>query len=92
MRLIQQILENHGTPKTARAQNVSLNNPLRLSVRHFPTLIESAGNKKPSQKKCHVHSNNMLGTRSRKDTRYECKDCGKALYLDPCFKDYHYKK
>ena len=27
--LIQQILENHGTPKTTRAQNISLNNPLR---------------------------------------------------------------
>lgn len=28
MNLIQQILENHGTPKTTRAPHVSSNNPL----------------------------------------------------------------
>jgi len=42
--------ENHSMPETTRAQNVSLNNPLKLSAHHLPTLIESSGNKIQSKK------------------------------------------
>lgn len=63
----------------------------RLTERHYPSRIVPSGGKKRVKKKCHVHSQTKLNAQCRKDTAYECRECVKALCLEPCFKDYHTK-
>jgi len=65
--------------------------PTRLTDRHFLSRMQLLEGKSRIQKKCHVHSHTQLGAQCRKDTSFECKECGKALCLEPCFKDYHTK-
>ncbi|KAL4113799.1 hypothetical protein QTP88_017372 [Uroleucon formosanum] len=65
--------------------------PTRLTDYHFLSRMQPLEGKSRIQKKCHVHSHTQLGAQCRKDTSFECKECGKALCLEPCFKDYHTK-
>ncbi|XP_047104586.1 piggyBac transposable element-derived protein 4-like [Schistocerca piceifrons] len=66
----------------------------RLTKRHFLQHIP-ATTKKYAARVCHVcssRSKKQSGKASRKETRYECEQCGVALCLEPCFKIFHTKK
>lgn len=69
----------------------------RLTERHFPSLIpaqEGAKNQRPCRKcvVCNTNSGKRHtggASRKRKETRYWCPDCGKALCVEDCFRRYH---
>ena len=66
----------------------------RLTQRHFLRHIPST-TKKYAARVCHVctsRSKKQTGKASRKETRFECEQCGVALCLENCFKIYHTKK
>jgi hypothetical protein len=69
----------------------------RLTGRHFPSSIlpQPGAKKARPTRACHV-CNVAVGkrkepgtSRQRKETRFECKICGKALCIVPCFERYH---
>lgn len=61
----------------------NIDNPTRLTERHFPSLYTSKG--KNRSRRCVVCSTNNR----RSESRYECKDCNVGLCIDPCFRLYH---
>lgn len=89
--VVRQLLEVHSAPRPAPGghRRAGAENPLRLTARHFPGLIPSTAAKKYAQKPCHVCRTTLLRPKVRKDSRYECTQCGVALCLIPCFEQYH---
>lgn len=64
--------------------------PSRLSERHFPKKFQACGSTTAlTRRRCVVCSRSVLKPRVRKETRYECRDCKKALCIVPCFEEYH---
>lgn len=97
LKLIEQLLQTYssGTVNISQSRpgrKIIGDYPTRLTERHFPSRIIPPEGKSRIQKKCHVHSQTKLDAQCRKDTAYECKECGKALCLEPCFQNYHTKQ
>ena len=79
----------------------SVANSLRLTQRHFiQKLIPKDGAKKrrvskrcvvcnPAEKEILASQGVAAGTRPGRETSYECKQCLKALCVEPCFELYH---
>ncbi|XP_072159136.1 piggyBac transposable element-derived protein 4-like [Bemisia tabaci] len=90
LNLIEQLIEEHKvanlTPKGGRKSSEM---PTRLIDRHFPSQIPPNPKKQAPTRVCHVCSNSLLHPRKRKESRIECSDCGVALCMVPCFKEYH---
>ncbi|KAI4503957.1 hypothetical protein M0802_001360 [Mischocyttarus mexicanus] len=61
-------------------------NYLRLIGRHFPSQYTSAGKNK--LRRCVVCSKND----KRRESRYQCEECGVGLCVVPCFKIFHTEK
>ncbi|MPC36946.1 hypothetical protein E2C01_030418 [Portunus trituberculatus] len=38
---------------------------------------------------CYVCKHTTRQQQQRRDTRYHCRECDIALYLDPCCEEYH---
>lgn len=88
-RVVSQLIEEHHTEKRKRGRPTG-KHPLRLTARHFieklpPT--DAQGSR--TQRRCHVCANTTRRQKRRKETRYMCVECNKALCVEPCFKDYH---
>ncbi len=71
----------------------------RLAKKHFLSAIPQTGKKKFPTKGCIVcrlktkkDGKSDAGSRKRKETRYQCRDCGVALCKEPCFELYHTRK
>lgn len=64
--------------------------PMRLISRHFPQLVPAVpGGKKNSQRMCVVCKHTEIGTKHRRDSRYQCVQCDVGLCITPCFEIYH---
>lgn len=84
------MLKEYHEPLQKRSVPPTVDNPLRLTERHFPTPIpQTQAQGTRTQRRCHVCSNTTLKIRKRKDTRYMCKDCKVALCVYPCFQRFH---
>jgi len=90
--LIRQIFSRYTelSPLRPRTGRPSLEDPLRLVERHFPTIIPPDPNsksKKPNKRswRCHVCSINKI----RSESKYYCKECNVGLCVYPCFMYYH---
>lgn len=70
-------------PGRREAREVQIQDPLRLTERHFPDRKNQERGRKKS--KCVVCNLNGI----RKDVIYECRECDKALCVVPCFRLYH---
>uniref|UniRef100_A0A131YKY1 Tick transposon n=1 Tax=Rhipicephalus appendiculatus TaxID=34631 RepID=A0A131YKY1_RHIAP len=87
--LIQEHHTEHYTEKSKRGKPTG-DHPLRLTARHFiQRLPPTGGQGSRTQRRCHVCANTTRRPKLRKETRYMCVECNKALCVEPCFKDYH---
>lgn len=93
LNVAEQLIEKYHTPKGHMKRPPTIDHPLRLTARHFPSLVpptEAKGSK--TQRRCHVCSQTKLQTRKRKATRFMCKECNVALCVTPCFATFHTRK
>ena len=97
LKVISQILDKYGLHRKRKANLMIPRDPCietdqndrRLTEQHFASQINDGNERKKIQRKCLVHLKTTKGKSTRKDTTYECKDCGVSLCLIPCFKIYH---
>jgi hypothetical protein len=93
--VVRQLPKKYGVMQKPRSSGrVSLEgvekNPERLSARHFCEKIPATQGKTKSQRPCLVCKNPKRRKAVRRDSRYWCRECGKAKKcFDNCFKDYH---
>lgn len=94
LKLVTQLIEKYSIrPTAASSHPPTVDNPLRLSGRHFPTLVtQTAAQGARTQRRCHVCANTKLQKRKRKDVKYMCEECNVPLCVVPCFQEYHTKK
>jgi hypothetical protein len=64
------------------------NAPNRLTAKHYIEKIPVSEGRKYPQRMCFVCKNTKKREQKRKDTRFWCKECQKALCIE-CFRDYH---
>ena len=88
------ILHSVATSKWGEKKRISIgrptiDSPLRLSARHFPSLVPSTASKAAVQRKCYVCSNTEKSEKSVKYTRYQYEECDVGLCIIDCFKVYH---
>lgn len=89
LNVAEQIIEkfNVFAPRTNVA---TVDNPLRLTERHFPVAIpQTAAGGSRTQRRCRVCSQTKLQRKRRQSTRFMCSECDVALCVTPCFKIYH---
>lgn len=90
LNVVQQVMEDYHIPHLPRGRAVTVDNPLRLIQRHFPSPVPpTAAQKSRTQRRCHVCSMTKLRKRQRKDTRFMCAECNVALCVYPCFRNFH---
>ena len=91
MELVRQLLEDNATERPTPARRSAQGDPLRLSGRHFIRTLQTPpqAKEKKMQRQCHVCSHTSRRPRTRKDTRYHCRECDVPLCLEPCFEEYH---
>jgi len=79
--------------KNEKKGRPALENPLRLTARHFPSLIEGYSvegtSERTERRRCHVCSNTTIAQKKDTKTRYECVQCNIGLCVVPCFELYH---
>lgn len=88
-RVVSQVIEEHPTEKSKQGRSTG-DNPLRLTARHVIQMLPPTDAKgSRTQRRCHVCAKTTRRQKCRKETRYMCVECNKALCVEPCFKDYH---
>jgi len=102
VKLIECLLEEFHDPSTVKRPGRPLlgrpssepANPLRLTGRHFPSLLPPNAGKQAPTRRCRVccASSGRDGKKVRRETRYYCKDCDVALCPAPCFELFHTKR
>lgn len=67
---------------------------VRLTARHFPSLVPPSGKKQNATRKCVVCARKIdqNGKSVRRESRYQCNECNVALCVVPCFSVYHTKQ
>lgn len=90
LELIRQLLHKYGTCNQSpnRGRKNMIEDPIRLTARHFPFDVPKNKMNKASRRKCIVCTKN----KKRKDTLYMCRECDVGLCVTPCFGIYHTKK
>jgi hypothetical protein len=89
IQLIREIIERYGQPKGPTGRPTIGDNPIRLTARHFPSLVPSTSTRKAAQRYCVVCSHTSRREKKRTDTRYQCDICDVGLCIIDCFEDYH---
>ncbi|XP_063050090.1 piggyBac transposable element-derived protein 4-like [Engraulis encrasicolus] len=89
--LAHQLLEDFQTTRRASSGGrPTLDNPLRLSARHFPSLLtQTPGQGSRTRRRCRVCHTTTRRPQARKVTKYMCVTCDVALCVVPCFEEYH---
>lgn len=93
--LIRQLLEEFAPTRPSSSggrKSKDQENPLRLTVRHFPNYPPPTPNKPKPRRKCHVCANTSLQAQKRRETPMWCKDCEVPLCVPECFRVYHTKR
>lgn len=89
LELIREIIGKYGSQVRTSVGRPSLENPLRLAARHFPSRIASTVTQATRRRKCYVCAHTVRRDKSRTDTLYECIECDVGLCVADCFKEYH---
>jgi hypothetical protein len=89
LQLIKNIISKYGNQKRISIGRPSIDSPLRLSARHFPSLVPAIASKETAQRKCYVCSHTTRREQSTKYTRYQCDECDVGLCIIDCFRAYH---
>ncbi|XP_062380314.1 piggyBac transposable element-derived protein 4-like [Sardina pilchardus] len=89
--LMRQLLEQYHTPRHAStAGRPSMDHPLRLTARHFPSdVLQTDAQGKSTRRHCKVCLHGTRRPRQRKLTRVFCAPCNTALCATPCFAEFH---
>ncbi|KAL2098758.1 hypothetical protein ACEWY4_005238 [Coilia grayii] len=89
--LVRQLLEHHHTPRNApTGGRPSLDTPLRIKARHFPSEVpQTAAQGNSTRRHCRVCLHSSRRPRQRKLTRFFCAPCDTALCAVPCFEEFH---
>ncbi|CAF1585828.1 unnamed protein product [Adineta ricciae] len=87
--LIRQLIERYSQPKPIGGRPVTSDNPVRLTGRHFPSLVPATTTQKCPRRDCIVCSHTSRREKKRKKTRYQCDICDVGLCVIDCFGDYH---
>ena len=89
IQLIRELIERYAQSKRALGRPLIGDNPLRLTERHFLSLVSPTAAKKNAQRYRIVHSQTVEGRQKRTDTRYQCSICDVALCVVSCYVVYH---
>ncbi len=93
LEVIRSIIESVGSQKNEKKGRPPLENPMRLTARHYPSLIQDYSTEHTSERKrrrkCHVCYNTTTAPKKETKTTYECVECNVGLCVVPCFKLYH---
>ena len=87
--LIRQLIERYSQPRPIGGGPITSDNPVRLTERHFPSLVPATATQKSPRRDCIVCSRTSRRERKRKKTGYQCDICDVGLCVIGCFGDYH---
>jgi hypothetical protein len=94
LEIICQLLERYHTPRAAARggrPSTSAHTHLRLTERHFPSLVLPVAKRKDAIRKCIVCTQINVGQQKRKESRVTCRQCDVGLRIFLCFEVYHMK-
>ena len=93
LEVIRQLLAKFHTPSTTQKKGKPSNGmtPLRLTERHFPSLVPPTEKRKNAMRKCIVCTNTKVGVKNRRESQVMCEPCDVGLCISPCFGIYHTK-
>ena len=93
LNIIRQLLEKFHTPteKQRKGKPSGGLTPLRLTERHFPSLVPPTPKRKNAMRKCIVCTQTKTGQKKRKESRVMCEPCDVGLCIAPCFAIFHTK-
>ena len=89
LELIRQLIERYAQPKNPIGRPTIGENPIRLTARHFPSLVPPTDAGKMGRRSCIVCSHTSRREKQRSDTRYQCDVCNVGLCVVGCFEEYH---
>lgn len=81
-RKTNQYMQKYSSQRTTLVGRPSVDNPLRLTARHFPTYTQS-------KRRCIVCGSTTKREKKRTISNYECSECNVWLYVNGCFRDYY---
>ncbi|XP_064868624.1 piggyBac transposable element-derived protein 4-like [Oncorhynchus nerka] len=92
--LMRELLEEHHTPRRpSTGGRPAVDNPLRLTARHFPCKVpQTASQGSRTRRHCKVCLSGARRSKQRKMTKYMCLACDTPLCISPCFEEYHMLK
>jgi hypothetical protein len=88
LEIIRELIVRYGAQKTHIGRPFSAH-PLRLTARHFPSVVPPNDDNRTPQRRCYICSNTERRAKQRSDTRYQCTECDVGLCVIDCFKDFH---
>ncbi len=86
--LIRQLTERYAQPKGSIGRPTIGDNLVRLTARHFPSLVPKTATRKTARTCCILCSHTNRREKKRSDTRYQCNVCKVRLCVIGCFEDY----
>jgi hypothetical protein len=93
LEVIRSIIESIGSQNNEKNGRPLLENPMRHTAQHFPSLIQDYSTEHTSvrrrRRKCHVSYSTTTAPKKQTKTTYECVQCNVGLCLIPCFQLYH---
>ncbi|CDQ89273.1 unnamed protein product [Oncorhynchus mykiss] len=91
---MRELLEEHHTPRRpSTGGRPAVDNPLRLTARHFPCKVpQTASQGSRTRRHCKVCLSGARRSKQRKMTKYMCLACDTPLCISPCFEEYHMLK
>lgn len=87
--LIQQLIERYSDPKHSIGRPIMGDNPIRLTARHFPSLVPETATGNAGRRACIVCNHTSRREKKCTYTRYQCDVCNVGLCVIACFEDYH---
>ena len=84
--VVRALLEELGIQKLDVRGRPSIETPVRITARYFPSKVQSS---EDGRRRCFVCSHTTSGPKREIKTSYECKECNVGLCVAPCFEAYH---
>jgi len=86
LKVIRALVEEFDVQRSTRQGRPSVETPVRMTARHFPSKVESSAD---GRRRCFVCSHTICGPKHETKTSYECKEYNVGLCVAPCFETYH---
>ena len=83
LNVVRALVEEFGVQKSDSRGRPSIETPVGIVARHFPSKVESSSD---GRKRCFVCSHTTRGSKHETKISYECKECNVGLCVVPCFK------